>query len=194
MSNAEGISGFVLEFLQSSRHTNAQECLFWHVAPRQQWEFWRRPAQLKMSSVPTFGTAVLRGKAHPMKMGNLDAGPEEMKPLCVMEMHWAVEVLKNKWSSFEWITGGAWFGRQQAEQTVLSTYWHFPRLLFQNPTIYGSGDCSLFLFSNVDGIPFPWICPVSPWCEFSAFTTSSWQVLHVVSLEKKNLSFELANC
>lgn len=33
--NAEGISEFILEFLQSSSHTNAQRCLFWHVAPRQ---------------------------------------------------------------------------------------------------------------------------------------------------------------
>lgn len=151
----------------------------WHHARLQQWEFWRRPAPLKMRSVPSFGTAVLRGKAHAMKMENLDAGPEGMKPrLCVMKMHWAVEVLKNKCSSFEWITRGAWFGREQQEQTVLSTYWHFLRLLFQNPTIYGSKDCSLFLFTNADGIP----CPVSPWCEFSASTASSWQVLHVVSL------------
>lgn len=45
----------------------------WHHARLQQWEFWRRPAQLKMRLVPTFGTAVLRGKAHTMKMENLDA-------------------------------------------------------------------------------------------------------------------------
>lgn len=34
-SNVEGISVFVLEFLQNFSHAYAQKCLFWHVAPRQ---------------------------------------------------------------------------------------------------------------------------------------------------------------
>lgn len=92
-------------------------CLMLKASLGLSWSFFKAPAtdMLRsacsgmwhhvMRSVPTFGTAVLRGKAHTMKMENLDAGPEGMKPHpCVMEMHWAGEVLKSKCSSFEWIT------------------------------------------------------------------------------------------
>lgn len=49
-------------------------------------------------------------------------------------------------------------------------------------------EVAVFVFSNANGISFPWNCTISPWCELSASTASCWQVLQLccVCSEKNN--------
>lgn len=132
------------------------------------------------------------------KNGKAGWCPEGAKPhLCVMEMYLAEEVLKNKCSSFEWVTRGAWSGREQAEQTVLSTHTDTSPGCSSKIQQFMAQEITLFFFLVMQmGFLFHEFVQSLLDVNFQhpQHPLGKSYSLCVLWKIKKNLSFELASC